>query len=120
MSLLRRIMEDLRRGENIDAYVTVIAAIVLSVLNVLDVLPAGSLSGVILGVLALLAIGTLVTRTRLEAMSDGADHTHLPRFPDTYGPGYQAALDGEGDLYLQGVSLTRTITGLSTRASTSR
>jgi hypothetical protein len=53
----------------------------------------------------------LVTRTRLEAMSDGADRTRLPKFPESYASGYQAALDGEGDLYLQGVSLTRTITG---------
>jgi hypothetical protein len=62
VSLLRRILDDLRRGENIDAYVTVFAAVVLSVLNIVNILPPGSLSGVILGVLALLAIGTLVTR----------------------------------------------------------
>jgi hypothetical protein len=111
VGLLRRILDDVQRGENIDAYVTVVAAIVLSVLNLLDVLPASSLSGVILGVLALLAIGTLVTRSRLEVISGGINRTRLPTFPDTYPSGYQAALDGEGDLYLQGVSLNRTITG---------
>jgi hypothetical protein len=67
----RRLLHDLRHGENIDAYVTVVAAVALSALNILNILPARSLSGVILGVLALLAIGTLVTRARLEAMAGG-------------------------------------------------
>jgi hypothetical protein len=111
VSLLRRVLDDLRRGENIDAYVTVLAAVALSVLNIAGVLPASSLSGVILGVLALLAVGTLVTRARLEAMASGADRARLPEFPVRYGPDYQAAVDTDGDLWLQGVSLTRTITG---------
>jgi hypothetical protein len=98
----------MRHGENIDAYVTVVAAIVLSVLNITNVLPATSLSGVILAVLALLAIGMLVTRARLEAMAKGGK-PGLPPFPVRWGPEYQAALDGDGDLYLQGVSLTTTI-----------
>ena len=80
VSLLRRVLDDLRRGENIDAYVTVLAAVALSVLNIAGVLPASRLSGVILGVLALLAVGTLVTRARLEAMASGADRARLRRF----------------------------------------
>lgn len=53
--LVRRLLGDMRRGENIDAYVTVAAAIVLSILNITNVLPTASLSGVILAVLALLS-----------------------------------------------------------------
>ncbi|HEV2377894.1 MAG TPA: hypothetical protein VGS19_37740 [Streptosporangiaceae bacterium] len=108
MNLLRRLVADIRRGENIDAYVTVVAAIVLAVLNIIDVLPTSRLSGVILAVLALLAVGTLVTRSRLEAMTERAK-AGLPHFSARWGADHQAALDDEGDLYLQGVSLTTTI-----------
>jgi hypothetical protein len=40
MVLIKRILSDVRRGKDIDAYVMVVAALVLSVLSVLDVLPA--------------------------------------------------------------------------------
>jgi hypothetical protein len=44
-------------------------------------------------------------------MAGGAGRARLPEFPVRYGPDYQAAVDSDGDLWLQGVSLTRTITG---------
>jgi hypothetical protein len=110
MGRARRVLNDFRHGENIDAYVTVVAAIVLSALNIANVLPAASLSGVILAVLALLAIGALVTRARLEAMANRGSDTGLPPFPARWGPEFLAALDGDGGLYLQGVSLSTTLT----------
>jgi hypothetical protein len=110
MDLWRRLLGDLRHGENIDAYVTVVAAIVLSGLSIVNIGPPGGLSGVILAVLALLAIGTLVTRHRLEALARDTDKSSLPQFPVGYGPDYESALFGDGDIYLQGVSLNGTIT----------
>lgn len=66
MQMLRRIWEDVRRGENIDLYLTVGVAIVLALLNVLGFAPQSLIAPVTLAVLGLLAINSLVNRRKIE------------------------------------------------------
>lgn len=110
-AVLKRVAADLRAGENLDAYVTIVVAVTLAVLNLLGVVPTSKLSGVLLAVLALIATGTLTTRARLDALARSSASPNSPpllqRFPDSY----QEDLAAGGDLYLGGVSLTSLFPG---------
>src|SRR6185437_531026 len=110
-AVLKRVAADLRAGENLDAYVTIVVAVTLAVLNLLGVVPTSKLSGVLLAVLALIATWTLTTRARLDALARSSSSPNSPpllqRFPDSY----QEDLAAGGDLYLGGVSLTSLFQG---------
>ena len=68
---VKRVWNDIGRGENIDAYATIVAALILSILNVLGFAPPDSIPAITLAVLALLAIGVLVSRYRVEDLAEG-------------------------------------------------
>jgi hypothetical protein len=103
--LVRRILADLRSGENIDTYVTIAVALGLAVLNLVSAVPADKLSGVLLAVLGLLAVGVLATRVKLETLVRET-RSSTPTLLKQYPAAYEAALTGAGDVYLGGVSLT--------------
>ena len=60
MKLLNRIWQDVRRGENIDLYLTISIAIILSLLNILNLANPILVESVTLAVLGLLAVTSLV------------------------------------------------------------
>ena len=66
MKLLQRIWDDIRRGENIDLYLTVVTAIGLAVLNIFGLAPQTLIAPITLAVLGLIAISNLGTRHYLE------------------------------------------------------
>jgi hypothetical protein len=66
MQILKRIWEDISRGENIDLYLTVVVAFGLVVLNLLGLASASLIAPITLAVLGLLAIATLGTRYHIE------------------------------------------------------
>ena len=108
-SIVRRVLSELRRGENLDTYATIAVAVVLAVLNLVGAVPSSKLSGVLLAVLALLAVGTLATRAKLDVLAsqrqDGTSPPLLTEFPASY----ESHLAGPGDIYLAGISLTTVI-----------
>ena len=84
--MIRQIWQDISRGKNIDLYLTITAAIVVSVLGLVNSPLKSSAQNltaqITLAVLALLAIGTLSNRYRLErALSE--------RYPLTGMTGYE-------------------------------
>lgn len=103
MKLLRRIAAEVRRGENIDAYLTILAAVVIAVLNLAGVFPASGLTSLVLAVLALLAVGTLTTRAKLDevhtAVVEGAGSPQR-----TLPPSFQVDLAAVNDVWISGVS----------------
>jgi hypothetical protein len=106
---LQQIWEDIRQGESIDLYVTVVVAIVLAVLNTAGVAPPTWMTPLNLAVLALLAIATLGNRHRLERvlkrMTEGTDGVLLDKFPpDTY-----RNVEKSKELWLVGVTLSSTM-----------
>jgi len=106
MRAIRRIAKEIRHGENIDAYLTIVVALVIATLNLLGVFPATGLTSLVLAVLGLLAIGTLATRARLDELrevitSGGAGPGQRP-FPSSH----QEDLTSDGDLWIYGVSRT--------------
>ena len=70
MRLLRQVWQDISRGKNIDLYLTVAAAIIISVLGLVNSPLKSSAqdltASITLAILGLLAIGTLSNRHRLE------------------------------------------------------
>jgi hypothetical protein len=102
VNLPRRIAADLRRGENIDVYVTIVVALVIAVLNLIGLVPSSNLTSLVLAVLGLLAIGGLATRSRLDQLRDAIVQSGPMRteFPDSFA----ADLAKSGELWLVGVS----------------
>ncbi|WOX11457.1 hypothetical protein [Streptomyces sp. N50] len=109
MSWIGRAGHQIRRGENLDAYLTITVSIVLAVLNLAGIVSTEKVLGALLAVLALLATGTLVTRTKLDAMAAAGESAKSPVLITTFPPSHDEDLQGDGDLYLAGVSLTNAV-----------
>lgn len=110
MKLLRTIWDDLRQGENIDLYLTVVAALAISVLNLMGVAPAALLPAITLGVLALLAITNLVNRHKLDAALQKQSSAEF--FIENYPSNVTDDLKNAKELWLVGYSLARTLLNL--------
>ncbi len=107
MELLRRIISDVRQGENIDLYVTVFAAVVVSAISLVGYVPQDVLGPLSLAVLALLAFATLGNRHRLENLLK--QRSGLPVFLGKFSDDLAADLEKTRQLWLVGVSLYRFI-----------
>ena len=111
MKLLHRIWDDISKGENIDQYITVFAALVLTVLNLFGLAVQTYLAPFTLAVLALLAINGLGNRYKMDEIlkqkSASIDNFFVENFPDTY----ENDFENSSVLWLFGVSLRRTIQG---------
>lgn len=110
MKPLQRLWNDIRRGENIDLYVTVFFAIVLAALNIIGAASQEWLTSLNLALLALLAISILGNRYRLDSiyqkLTQNSEGVLKRKWPEEQ-------LDDElrkaDDILLVGVSLSRTI-----------
>lgn len=102
MQMLRRIGEDVRQGENIDLYLTVVVAITLALLNVLGLAPQSLIPPLTLTVLSLLAVNLLVNRRKVES----AEKWFVDKFPDDW----EKQLEDSSELWIFGINLARTIT----------
>jgi len=109
MKFLRRAWHDIRRGENIDLYVTVLGAIVLSFLNILAITPATWVTPITLAVLSLLAISAVGNRHRTEEVLEKLSSTPDSVFLQEYPPTLKSDIESSTDLVLVGVTLSRTI-----------
>ena len=63
---LTKLIEDIRRRRNLDVYLTIVVALVVSVLSFFDVVPDDKVSALVLAVLAILALTVLATREAVE------------------------------------------------------
>lgn len=111
MKLPHRIWDDVRKGENIDQYLTIVAALALTVLNLLGLSTQAYLAPFTLAVLALLAISGLGNRYKLDEIlnkkSESIDNFFVENFPATY----DSDFENSSVMWLFGVSLRRTIQG---------
>ncbi len=111
MKLLHRIWDNIRKGENIDQYLTIVAALTLTILNLLGLSFQSYLAPFTLAVLALLAINGLGNRYKmdeiLERQSKSIEKFFVENFPSTY----ESDFENSSDIWLFGVSLRRTIQG---------
>jgi hypothetical protein len=108
MKALQRIWDDIRRGENIDLYLTVAVAIGLAGLNLLGIAPPTLVASITLAVLGLLAVNSLGNRHHIEEQLREFSprllrgHSELPSFHERG----QAA----SEIVVVGVSLITAVT----------
>lgn len=107
MTMMGRIRHDLRKRKNIDVYLTIAAAIVVSALSMAEVIPPDKVASVTLAVLAVLALNALITRAILE--EGGAQDTLAKRFLADFPTDLAPNREKSDNLYLIGVDLYRTI-----------
>jgi len=85
MQTLKRILYDLKHGENVDLYLTIVAAIFVAALNIYGLAPSSLVSSVTLAVLGLLAFSAVGNRHRLEKLlfirNDLKRGSFLTQFP---------------------------------------
>lgn len=84
MNSLKRILEDIKRGENIDLYLTVVMAIVVAVLNLFGFASSALLSSLSLAIFALIASAILGNRHRLDDIQDKLITDGGTKITDTY------------------------------------
>jgi hypothetical protein len=107
MKLLRTVLNDLRHGENIDLYLTVVAALSISILNLIELTPKDWIPPITLAVLALLAITNLVNRHKLDAALM-SQHS-VEKFMEAYPVGAKSDIKTSKELWLVGYVLGRTL-----------
>src|SRR5574341_1403896 len=105
MRLFNRIWKDIRRGENIDLFLTIVVAISLVALNVIGFATDKLIAPITLAVLGMLAITMLGNRYRIEELLQRNMQTNesffLEEFPMTLITDFESATE----LWLVGVSL---------------
>ena len=114
MPLLRRIRAELSTGENLELYITVLLAFTLAALGLFDVVGDKALVAATLATLALLAIGTLGSRRRVEDLSElvraqGRGSASAEDFFAKDKPGLRAQISAARDVRVLGITLSRTI-----------
>ena len=109
MQALKRIWQDVRRGENIGEYVTIIAAISLAILDLLGIVPPDWIAPLTLAVLGLLAAGMLGNRHKIEHGLQQLAEPPSELFQEQSDTRLETDLAQAATVWLVGVTLSRTI-----------
>jgi hypothetical protein len=118
--VFRQIAADLRRGHNIELYITVAVAVTVALLGILNVANVGVIGAATLAVLALLATSSLAGRHQTEEITARLDRVQeavagqapAERFLSSRLPALDAEVATASDIGLVGVTLTRTVRDL--------
>lgn len=108
---VKQILDDIRRGENIDLLVTIVLVLVISVLNGIGWASVELVSSITLAALGLIAIGFLVTRYRLEDIYRKEDTPNSIHFSMQKAPAFASDLAAAKEIWMTGIVLRGTTTG---------
>ncbi len=112
MRFLRKIWEDIKQGENLDLYLTVLAALILAILNLVGFALPSVINSFSLAILALLAVAMLGNRYRLDKLLEssqlGIDQVLHQDFADIQKE-ITSRMENASDLLLIGANLYSTI-----------
>jgi hypothetical protein len=111
MIILERIWNDVRKGENIYLYLTIVIAIGLSILNLFGLAPDTMVASLTLAVLGLLAITSLVNRYQIEEQLNkiGQQSSHFLRERSQL-PSFHERGQSATEIVIVGVSAITAIT----------
>lgn len=109
MQMLEKIWADIRKGENIDLYLTVVVSLGVAALSLVGANVTPFIAPLTLAVLGLLAISSLVNRQRLEALTQRQLQSIGSFFANEYPADFKAQLASGKHVWLVGVTLSRTI-----------
>ena len=115
MKILRHSWSDIRRGENIDLYLTVGIAIILALLNFLGLAPQSLLASMTLAVLGLLAVTSLVNRHRFEETLKKIQDTQSQEgvFVSDFPADWLDTMEKSSELWIMGINLSRVVSDFS-------
>jgi hypothetical protein len=109
MELLKRIISDIRKGENIDLYFFVVAALVLAILNGLGLASKNLVESVTLALLGLLASYCLGIRDKLNGINEKLSGTRSLLY-DEFPPNLKNAIITDSkEVFIVGITLNRTM-----------
>ena len=109
MKILRYIWNDIRQGENLDLYTTVVAAFLIAILALFNFNVQPLFAPVTLAVLGVLAVAALVNRHRLDEVLAKIAQSQGPKFANTFPDTFVSSLQQAKDLWVVGFSLRRTM-----------
>ncbi len=109
MRLFHRIWSDIRAGENIDQYLTIIVAIAVVLLNLSGMSLQSYVFPLTLAILALLAISSLGNRYKIEELLSRQSEPVETFLMEDFPASYKADFENSDVMWLVGVSLHRTI-----------
>lgn len=108
MKILQQVWEDIKHGENLDLYLTIVISITLTLLSLLSITPVNLLSSITLTVLVLIAISNLANRHKLDLIlqKEIAETLFLTDFPPNLKDDFASATK---EVWLGGHNLGRTV-----------
>jgi hypothetical protein len=106
MRLLHRLWEDVRRGENIDLYATIVIAFAIIPLGFITTIPAQVITSLTLVVLGLLAISNLVNRHRVEEVAQKLSQSSKTFFTEELPPDFKQNFEASKETLMIGVGLS--------------
>lgn len=108
MKILQQIWHDIRQGENIDLYLTVLIAVALAILNLFGITDY-LIGPITLAVLALLSISSLVNRRRLEDILERLGPPENKLVQNKLPPNLEDTIKDCRELWIIGIYLGRTL-----------
>ena len=109
MNIYERIWREIRSGENIDLYVTIVIAFVLVILSLFGFASSGVIASLTLAVLGLLAISNLVNRHRVEELIKQVAESAKGFFFDEFPADFKENFESAKEIWLVGVTLRGTL-----------
>lgn len=108
LNIIKVIWTDVAHGKKIDLYVTIVVAIVMSGLSLLDVVEQKLINSITLSVLCLLVISSLVIRHQLDDKLTSNGTVSGIQFSNRFPNDFDERIKNANSLFISGVSLTRT------------
>jgi len=111
VQFFKQILREIKRGENVDLYVTVLVALSIAALNLLGLAPQSLIASITLTLLGLLAVSALENRHQFEELrqsfTKSIDDIFLKEFPATLDEDF----DSGKEIWLIGVTLRSLVAG---------
>ncbi len=109
MKALKHIWDDIKHGENIDLYLTILVAIGLTLLDLAGFAPQSLVASITLSILALIAISLLGNRYKMEQLLEQPHLTGVVALLDEFPPSLGTDIGSAKELWLAGVTLSSTL-----------
>lgn len=109
ISQFRRIVDDVRNGDNIENYIIILLALIIVILDIFNFASTDIISEITLAVLALIAFGRITDQRRIEEINIKISQISQSRFLNKYPESLVEDMRTTPELWIFGITLSRTI-----------
>lgn len=108
LKFLQRVWDDILHGENVDVYITVVISLFISISSLLNLsyIKLETIPGITLGVLALIAVSSLVGRFKVEDLSSKISPSINSIFVNEFSSNLKDDFASANEVWLAGASLS--------------